>query len=131
MVEGAAGHIENDEERLVKTPWFDYEIPFAKAAEIGTRKVINVHSTIGVVITTDGTIGELKRPNYIAAEERTITELKELGKPFIVLLNSVKPYSDETAALAKEMREKIRCDRYAGELRAAEKDDVTIYWNAC
>ena len=77
MVEGAAGHIENDEERLVKTPWFDYEIPFTKAAEIGTRKVINDHSTIGVVITTDGTIGELKRPNYIAAEERTITELKE------------------------------------------------------
>ena len=124
MVEGAAGHIENDEERLVKTPWFDYEIPFTKAAEIGTRKVINDHSTIGVVITTDGTIGELKRPNYIAAEERTITELKELGKPFIVLLNSVKPYSDETAALAKEMREKYDVTVMPVNCEQLKKDDV-------
>ena len=106
MVEGAAGHIENDEERMVKTPWFDYEIPFTKAAEIGTRKVINDHSTIGMVVTTDGTIGELKRPNYIEAEERTIQELKSLGKPFLVLLNSAKPYSEETASLAKGMEEK-------------------------
>ena len=124
MVEGAAGHIENDEERLVKTPWFEYEIPFTKAAEIGTRKVINDHSTIGVVITTDGTIGELKRPNYIAAEERTITELKELGKPFIVLLNSVRPYSDETTALAKDMREKYGVTVMPVNCEQLKKDDV-------
>ena len=79
MVDGASGHIENDEERLVKTPWYDYEIPFTKAAEIGTRKVINDHSTIGVVVTTDGSFGELKRGNYIPAEEQTINELKNLG----------------------------------------------------
>lgn len=103
MVDGAAGHIENDSERLVKTPWYDYEIPFTKAAEIGTRKVINDHSTIGVVVTTDGSIGELKRSSYIPAEERTVQELKNLGKPFIMLLNSAKPYSEETAALAQEM----------------------------
>ena len=107
-VEGAAGHIENDTERLVKTPWFDYEIPFTKAAEIGTRKVINDHSTIGIVVTTDGSIGELKRPNYISAEEKTVQELKSLGKPFILLLNSLKPYSDETASLAKELMEKYQ-----------------------
>lgn len=103
MVDGAAGHIENDTERLVKTPWYDYEIPFTKAAEIGTRKVIKDHSTIGIVVTTDGSIGDLKRPSYIPAEERTVQELKNLGKPFIMLLNSTKPYSDETTALAKEM----------------------------
>ena len=69
MVEGAAGHIENDAERLVKTPWFDYEIPFTQAAELGTRKVITDHSTIGLVITTDGSFGEIKRQNFSAAEE--------------------------------------------------------------
>ena len=65
MVDGAAGHVENGEERLVKTPWFDYDIPFTQAAELGTRKVINDHSTIGIVVTTDGSIGEIKRPGYI------------------------------------------------------------------
>ena len=124
MVEGAAGHIENDEERLVKTPWFDYEIPFTKAAEIGTRKVINDHSTIGVVVTTDGSIGELKRPSYISAEERTIQELKELGKPFIVLLNSLRPYSDETSALAREMREKYGVTVMPVNCEQLKKDDV-------
>ena len=76
MVDGASGHIENGEERLVKTPWFDYEIPFTQAAEIGTRKVIGAHSTIGIVVTTDGSIGEIKRSGYIGAEKQTIEELK-------------------------------------------------------
>lgn len=80
MVEGAAGHVENEEERLVKTPWFDHEIPFTQAAELGTRKVIGDHSTIGIVVTTDGTIGDLKRPGYIAAERQTVEELKKTGK---------------------------------------------------
>ena len=71
MVDGAAGHVENDAERLVKTPWFDYEIPFTQAAELGTRKVIRDHSTIGMVITADGSFGDLKRPDYINAEEKT------------------------------------------------------------
>ena len=124
MVEGAAGHIENDEERMVKTPWFDYEIPFTKAAEIGTRKVINDHSTIGMVVTTDGTIGELKRPNYIEAEERTIQELKSLGKPFLVLLNSAKPYSEETASLAKGMEEKYGVKVLPLNCQQLKKEDV-------
>ena len=103
MVEGAAGHMEEDAERMVKTPWSAEEIPFTKAAEIGTRKVIKDHSTIGVVVTCDGSFGELARDSFLEAEERTITELKSLGKPFIVLLNSAKPYAEETAMLAEEI----------------------------
>lgn len=124
MVEGATGHVENDAERLVKTPWFDYEIPFTKAAEIGTRKVITDHSTIGVVITTDGSFGDLKRSNYIPAEEKTIQELKTLGKPFILLLNSMKPYSDETMALVKELRDKYHVTVMAVNCEQLKKDDV-------
>ncbi|MCI8292805.1 MAG: stage IV sporulation protein A [Hespellia sp.] len=108
MVEGASGHIENDTERQVKTPWFDYEIPFTKAAAIGTQKVIHEHSTLGIVVTTDGTIGELERESYIPAEEKTIQELQSIGKPFVVLLNSLKPYNQETKALAEEMAENYR-----------------------
>lgn len=103
MVAGATGHIENEEERQVKTPWFDYEIPFTKAASIGTQKVIHEHATIGVVITTDGSIGELNREDYLGAEEKTIKELQNIGKPFVVLVNSVRPYSDE----AKKVVESI------------------------
>ena len=83
MVEGAAGHMENGAERLVKTPWNEKEIPFTKAAEIGTKKVIHDHSTIGIVVTTDGSIGELPRNSYRAAEKKTIQELKSIGKPFV------------------------------------------------
>ena len=79
MVEGAAGHTENGEERLVKTPWYDYEIPFTQAAEIGTRKVIRDHSTIGIVVACDGSFGELTREDFREAEEQTISELKEIG----------------------------------------------------
>ena len=103
MVEGAAGHIEDNAERLVKTPWYDYEIPFTQAAEIGTEKVIRDHSTVGIILTTDGSFGELPRENYLAAEKKTVEELKTLGKPFIVLLNTVRPYSAETMNLAAQM----------------------------
>ena len=105
MVAGAAGHEENDRERLVKTPWFEEEIPFTRAAEIGTRKVIKDHSTIGIVVTTDGSFGELRRDAYIDAEETAIRELKAIGKPFLVLLNSARPYSEDTIRLAKEMQQ--------------------------
>lgn len=106
MVKGATGHVENDVERMVKTPWFDYDIPFTKAAEIGTKKVINEHSTIGVVITTDGSFGDIDRENYIEPEERTINQLKNLGKPFVVLLNSQKPFAKETMQMAEEISQK-------------------------
>ncbi|MEN6461945.1 MAG: stage IV sporulation protein A [Syntrophomonas sp.] len=105
-VEGALGYEEDDEPRMVRTPWFDYEVPFEEAAEIGTRKVIADHSTIGIVMTTDGTISDIARQSYIAAEERVIQELKDLNKPFIVVLNSVNPYNKETLALADELSDK-------------------------
>ena len=106
MVEGATGHMEGERERMIKTPWSDAEIPFTKAAEIGTSKVIKEHSTVGVLVTADGSFGELTRDNYEAPEERTIHELKRLGKPFIVLLNSAKPKAAETEQLAKELAER-------------------------
>lgn len=106
MVNGATGHIENNEPRMVKTPWYDEEIPFLEAAEIGTRKVIKEHSTIGFVVTTDGSITEIPRENYIEAEEKVINELKEINKPFIILLNSVHPYNPDTINLRKNLEEK-------------------------
>ncbi len=124
MVDGAAGHVENDSERLVKTPWFDYQIPFTKAAEIGTRKVITDHSTIGLVVTTDGSIGDIRRAAYVPAEEQAIEELKGLGKPFLVLLNSVKPYSDETEKLAGEMEEKYGVSVLPVNCEQLRKEDI-------
>ena len=106
MTEGAGGHLENEKERLVKTPWSEESIPFTMAAEIGTRKVIRDHSTIGLVITTDGSFGELERQAYIKPEETAVRELQEIGKPFLVLLNSSRPYSEETRNLAKELETK-------------------------
>ncbi len=107
MVEGAAGSTENGAARMVKTPWNNDPIPFERAAEIGTKKVITEHATIGVVMTSDGSIKtELARESYVAAEERTVNELKNLGKPFVVVLNSSVPESKETKKLAASLSEK-------------------------
>lgn len=103
MVDGATGHIEDDHERLVKTPWFEYEIPFSKAAQIGTKKVMTDHSTIGIVVTADGSFGEIGRENYVSVEKEIIEEMKALGKPFVIVLNSTKPASKETIELAKNL----------------------------
>lgn len=100
MVNSALGHTENGKARMVNTPWQDNRIPFEDAAEIGTRKVITDHSTIGIVVTTDGTIGEIERESFIPAEERVIRELKELNKPFVIVLNSITP-EGETAQVLK------------------------------
>lgn len=105
-VDGALGYEEDEEPRMVRTPWFDYEVPFEEAAEIGTRKVIADHSTIGFVITTDGSISDIARENYVEPEERVVFELKELNKPFIILLNSVHPHDTETLELADELTER-------------------------
>ena len=96
---------EMGEPRMVKTPWYDEDIPFVEAAEIGTEKVIRDHSTIGIVVTTDGSIGDITRNNYIEAENEVINELKEIGKPFIVLLNSAHPTLPETERLAEKLKE--------------------------
>lgn len=124
MVDGAAGHIENEQERMVKTPWFEEEIPFTQAAELGTRKVITDHSTVGIVITTDGSFGEIPRENYQPAEERTIKELKKLGKPFIVLLNSNRPYSEDTKALADSLSEKYDVAVSSVNCQQLKKEDI-------
>ena len=106
IVPGSLGYIENEKPRMVKTPWFDKEVPFNMAAEIGTKKVIDEHSTIGLVVTTDGTIGEIPRGDYEQAEERVITELKAIKKPFVVLVNSKDPESALCQNLVKELTEK-------------------------
>jgi len=106
LVRGALGHQENGAPRMVMTPWFESEIPFEEAAEIGTKKVITDHSTIGLMITTDGSITDIKRDSYIEAEERVVRELKELKKPFVILLNSVDPSSKDAVKLREELEAK-------------------------
>ena len=106
MVEGAVGHTENNAPRMVRTPWFDYDIPFEDAAEIGTNKVITEHSTIGILVTTDGTITDIERPAYVEAECRVISELKAAGRPFVVLVNSTSPAGAAATALAAEIEGK-------------------------
>ena len=106
MVEGAAGQFENGEERLVATPWAENEISMSEAAELGTRKVIEDHSTIGVVVTTDGSICGIEREKYQSAEDRVIRELKEIGKPFAVIVNSTAPYSARAAETAESISRK-------------------------
>lgn len=113
LVPGAVGQTEDDAPRMVTTPWFDYEIPMTEAAEIGTRKVISEHSTIGIVVTTDGTITDIPREDYLEAEGRAITELKEQGKPFLVLLNSADPDSDRAKAIQADITQRydVTCMR--------------------
>lgn len=124
MVDGAFGHMENGEERRVKTPWSDEEIPFTKAAGIGTEKVIREHSTIGIVVTTDGSIGELTRTDYEAAEEKTIKELKKIGKPFVVLVNSKRPYGKEAVETADKIREKYQVVAMPVNCEQLGKEDI-------
>ena len=106
LVDNAIGYLEDDMPRMVKTPWSDDEIPFEKAAEIGTKKVIEEHSTIGILVTTDGSITDIPREDYIKAEERVVTELKAINKPFVILLNSAEPNSDYTQELATKLSQK-------------------------
>ncbi len=105
VIPNAKGYEDENGPRMVKTPWYDQEIPFIEAAEIGTEKVIKEHSTIGIVMTTDGSIGEFSRSDYVETEKRVITELKEIGKPFIVILNSVHPTLPETEKIAEKLRD--------------------------
>ncbi len=106
LVNNALGYMEDEAPRMVKTPWSSEEIPFETAAEIGTRKVIQEHSTIGILVTTDGSITEIPREDYVEAEERVVRELKELNKPFVIVLNTDNPYSDNVRQLAKELEDK-------------------------
>jgi len=106
LVPGAVGQLEGENERMVTTPWFDHEIPMTQAAEYGTQKVITDHSTIGIVVTTDGSVTDIPREDYLEAEERVISELKGLGKPFMVLLNSAQPYVERAQTLQADIAER-------------------------
>jgi stage IV sporulation protein A len=126
MVEGASGHMEEDVERMVKTPWFNEEIPFTQAAKIGTRKVIQDHSTIGIVVTTDGSFGEIPLASYAPAEEQTIQELKQLGKPFVVLVNTTKPYSEDAKNKALELEKKYLVKAIPINIEQMRREDITM-----
>ena len=106
LVNNAIGYLEDDMPRMVKTPWSEEEMPFEKAAEIGTKKVIEEHSTIGILVTTDGTITDIEREDYIEAEERVVSELKAINKPFVILLNSENPESDDCIKLSEGLEKK-------------------------
>ncbi len=125
LVNDAIGHMEGDMPRMVKTPWNDEEIPFIEAAEMGTRKVITDHSTIGLVITTDGSITDIDRENYISAEERVIKELKSINKPFVVLLNSKNPNSEETLSLRNSLEEKYNAPVVISDILNLKESDIT------
>ena len=125
VIPGAEGHMSGDEPRMVNTPWSSTPMPFEKAAETGTQKVIKDHSTIGIVVTTDGSSTDIERENYVNAENRVINELKELGKPFIVLLNSVHPYSQETEELRKNIEDEHGVSVLSVNCAQLKQDDIT------
>lgn len=124
LVPGAVGQTEDDAPRMVTTPWFDYDIPMTEAAEIGTRKVIAEHSTIGIVVTTDGTITDIPREDYLEAEGRAITELKEQGKPFVVLLNSAEPNSARAKSIQADISQ--RYDVTCMRVNCLELDEADV-----
>ena len=124
MVDGADGAMDNGKPRLVKTPWSEKEIPFVQAAVIGTEKVIKDHSTIAVAVTTDGSFGSISRENYIEAEKRTIKQLKETNKPFVVVLNSANPTDETTKELAQKMKNEYLSPVVVMNVNELKKEDV-------
>lgn len=125
IVKAAAGYIEGTQPKMVTTPWYDYEIPFEEAAELGTKKVINEHSTIGLLITTDGSITDIPREEYIEAEERVVNELKAIRKPFIIILNSARVNDPETAELRGELETKYNVPVEPLDVLNLKQDDIT------
>ncbi|ADK14317.1 MULTISPECIES: stage IV sporulation protein A [Clostridium] len=125
IVKSAAGYMEGEEAKMVTTPWYDYEIPFEEAAEIGTKKVINEHSTIGLLVTTDGSITDIERADYVEAEERVVNELKSINKPFIMVLNSQHPFDPDTVALKKELEGKYDVPVQTMDVLNMKEDDIT------
>ncbi|WLV23448.1 stage IV sporulation protein A [Aciduricibacillus chroicocephali] len=123
-VKGAKGFEDENGPRMIHTPWYEEPIPFHDAAEIGTRKVIQEHSTIGVVVTTDGTIGEIDRADYVEAEARIVEELKEVGKPFIMVINTTRPSSPETEAMKRELAEEYNIPVLAMSVESMTEHDI-------
>ncbi|MBP3801186.1 MAG: stage IV sporulation protein A [Clostridia bacterium] len=125
LVDNAIGYLEDEMPRMVKTPWSNEEIPFETAAEIGTKKVIEEHSTIGILVTTDGSITDIPREDYIKAEERVVSELKAINKPFVILLNSNNPNSDYTQELAKNLSQKYETSVIPTNCENLDIDDIS------
>lgn len=124
VVPSSVGHMDNDEPRMVSTPWFDEKIPFKEAAEIGTKKVISEHSTIGIVVTTDGSITDIAREDYMEAEDKAIRELINIKKPFVIVLNTVKPYSDEVELLKQELMNTYNAPVVSVNVSQLKQDDI-------
>lgn len=126
LVDGVVGHEEDGKPRLVKTPWSEKEIPFSKAADIGTKKVIDEYSTVGIVVTTDGSIGDIARTEYVPAEDRVVRELKAINKPFIIVLNTKNPQSELAQKLAAELEEKHGVSVVALNVDLMTVEDVNV-----
>ncbi len=124
MVTGAIGAEENGQPRMVTTPWYDHEIPLTEAAETGTKKVMEDHCTIGLIVTTDGSVTDIPREDYLSAEERSITDMKKTGKPFLVLLNSTHPEAQETRELAETLSEQYGVQVYPVSCLTMEQEDI-------
>lgn len=124
LVPEAEGHMDGDSPRMVHTPWSEKAMPFREAAEMGTKKVITDHSTIGIVVTTDGSVTELPRENYVEAEERVVSELQEMGKPFIILLNTAAPYSENSQNRKAELQEKYGVPVLAVNAAQLKAEDI-------
>lgn len=124
MVTGAIGAEENGQPRMVTTPWYDHEIPMTEAAEMGTKKVMEDHCTIGLIVTTDGSVTDIPREDYVDAEQRSIQDMKKTGKPFLVLLNSAHPAAEETVELARTLTEKYGVTVYPVSCLTMEQGDI-------
>ncbi|MCI9538021.1 MAG: stage IV sporulation protein A [Eubacterium sp.] len=124
VVKDATGYMEEGKERMVKTPWSPQEIPFTKAAELGTRKVIEEHSNIGIIVTTDGSFTDLSREQYVEGEEKTVEECRKAGKPTMIILNTVNPHSESAKNLAEEMEQKYNMSVLPLDCKRLKKEDV-------
>ncbi len=124
LVPEAEGHMDGEMPRMVHTPWSEEPMPFVEAAEAGTKKVITDHSTVGIVVTTDGSVTELDRENYLEAEARVIKELQAMGKPFVVLLNTAMPYGEEARSLREEMEEQYGVPVLAVNVAQLKAEDI-------
>ncbi len=124
MVDGAAGAMEDGKPRMVTTPWYDYEIPMTEAAELGTKKVMDEHCSIGIVVTTDGTITDIPRADYMMAEKRAIEDMRATGKPFLTIINSRDPSGPKAAQVKDFLRQELQVDAAIADCQALEAGDI-------
>ena len=125
MIEGAVGADEDGIPRMVTTPWYDYEIPMTDAAELGTKKVMDEHCTVGIVVTTDGTITDIPRSDYIAAEQRAISDMQKTGKPFLVIVNTKYPFGEAAKQVQQSIKETHGVDAMIADCQAMDMDDIS------